>query len=213
MAGRTTLMISHNLLTVTDADRILFLEDGRVSATGTHRELLVHSPGYARLYRLHHPDDAESARATTAGPQTGRHRAGAPRHAVDRPHPARTPEAGPAPLPRLPEPGHRAAARPPGRPARHAAPVLASDVPADGGAMGWFGLPPDAPVPRDGALSALPLAEPVPARLGGGPHVQPGRHAATPAPRPRRGAEPDPSDEPPADSSAAASVSVPPAAC
>ena len=48
-------MISHNLLTVTDADRIVFLEDGRVGAVGSHAELLPGSPGYARLYRLHQP--------------------------------------------------------------------------------------------------------------------------------------------------------------
>jgi ABC-type multidrug transport system fused ATPase/permease subunit len=52
MAGRTTIVISHNLLTVTDADRILYLEDGRIAAAGTHTELLSASPGYARLYHL-----------------------------------------------------------------------------------------------------------------------------------------------------------------
>ncbi|WP_433279635.1 ABC transporter ATP-binding protein [Pseudonocardia xinjiangensis] len=52
MAGRTTIIISHNLLTVTDADRILYLEDGRIAAAGTHTELLSASPGYARLYHL-----------------------------------------------------------------------------------------------------------------------------------------------------------------
>jgi ABC-type multidrug transport system fused ATPase/permease subunit len=54
MAGRTTLIISHNLLTVTDADQILFLADGRITGAGTHDELLATNPGYAHLYRLHH---------------------------------------------------------------------------------------------------------------------------------------------------------------
>jgi ABC-type multidrug transport system ATPase subunit len=53
MAGRTTIIISHNLLTVTDADLIVVLDQGRVSAAGTHSQLLTTSPGYARLYRLH----------------------------------------------------------------------------------------------------------------------------------------------------------------
>lgn len=57
MTGRTTLVISHNLLTVTDADKIVFLSDGQVSELGTHHELLATSPGYAQLYRLHQQRD------------------------------------------------------------------------------------------------------------------------------------------------------------
>jgi ABC-type multidrug transport system fused ATPase/permease subunit len=53
MEGRTTIIISHNLLTVTDADQIIYLENGSITARGTHTELLASSPGYARLYRLH----------------------------------------------------------------------------------------------------------------------------------------------------------------
>jgi ABC-type multidrug transport system fused ATPase/permease subunit len=59
MAGRTTLIISHNLLTVTDADLILFLRDGRVTGAGTHHELLATNADYAHLYRLHQQRDAE----------------------------------------------------------------------------------------------------------------------------------------------------------
>lgn len=54
MAGRTSVVISHDLLTVTDADLILHLQKGRITAAGTHHRLLASSPGYAQLYRMHH---------------------------------------------------------------------------------------------------------------------------------------------------------------
>ncbi|MGH3833666.1 MAG: ABC transporter ATP-binding protein [Pseudonocardiaceae bacterium] len=58
ITGRTTILISHNLLTVTDADQIIYLEHGRITETGTHTQLLASNNQYAHLYHLHHPTDA-----------------------------------------------------------------------------------------------------------------------------------------------------------
>jgi ATP-binding cassette subfamily B protein len=58
MSGRTTIIISHNLLTVADADQIIYLEHGRITETGTHDQLLTNNNQYAHLYHLHHPADA-----------------------------------------------------------------------------------------------------------------------------------------------------------
>lgn len=47
--GRTTLTIAHRLSTVRHADRIVLLDGGRITAVGSHAELLEQSAGYARL--------------------------------------------------------------------------------------------------------------------------------------------------------------------
>jgi ABC-type multidrug transport system fused ATPase/permease subunit len=51
---RTTLVvIAYRLSTIRLADRVIFLEDGRVAATGSHDELMDGAPGYAAIIRAY----------------------------------------------------------------------------------------------------------------------------------------------------------------
>jgi ATP-binding cassette subfamily B protein/subfamily B ATP-binding cassette protein MsbA len=49
--GRTTVMIAHRLSTVTHADWIYLLDEGRVVEEGTHDDLMAHDGLYAAMYR------------------------------------------------------------------------------------------------------------------------------------------------------------------
>ena len=51
-AGKTTILIAHRISTIESLDKILFLEDGRITDVGTHRELQQRCPAYAKMVQL-----------------------------------------------------------------------------------------------------------------------------------------------------------------
>ena len=63
MAGRTSFVIAHRLATVLRADRIVVLEEGRITQLGRHAELLAAGGAYARLYELQFASTLEEERS------------------------------------------------------------------------------------------------------------------------------------------------------
>ena len=55
--GKTTILIAHRVSTVEGMDKILFVEDGKVIASGTHRELLESCPAYRSTVELQKLED------------------------------------------------------------------------------------------------------------------------------------------------------------
>ena len=51
MEGRTTILISHRISTVKNADQIVYVKDGQIVEQGTHQELLAREGHYHRLYQ------------------------------------------------------------------------------------------------------------------------------------------------------------------
>ncbi len=56
MSGRTVFVIAHRLTTVRHADRIVVLEGGHITDSGTHEDLLTRLGTYRKLYELQFMD-------------------------------------------------------------------------------------------------------------------------------------------------------------
>lgn len=50
--GKTTILIAHRVTTIENMDKIIFVDDGRILAVGSHSELLVSCPDYNRMVEL-----------------------------------------------------------------------------------------------------------------------------------------------------------------
>jgi ABC-type multidrug transport system fused ATPase/permease subunit len=57
----TVVLVAYRASSIALSDEVLFVEDGRVVATGTHEHLLEHEPGYQRLLKAYEEDAATRA--------------------------------------------------------------------------------------------------------------------------------------------------------
>jgi ATP-binding cassette, subfamily B, bacterial len=77
----TTVIVASRLATIALANRVLYLEGGRLVAQGSHQELLASVPGYARLARAYRRAEAagQEGSGEPRGPEgSGEPRGGAP---------------------------------------------------------------------------------------------------------------------------------------
>ena len=51
-AGKTTILIAHRISTISRMDKILFIDEGRLAAVGTHDELYASTPAYRKMVDL-----------------------------------------------------------------------------------------------------------------------------------------------------------------
>ena len=59
--GRTTILIAHRISTVEKMDKIIYIEDGKIGAVGTHEELLETCPDYKTMVELQKLEEEREA--------------------------------------------------------------------------------------------------------------------------------------------------------
>jgi len=59
LTGKTAIIIAHRLSSVLQADNILYMEDGRITASGRHEQLIKICPAYQNLVKLQFPGGAD----------------------------------------------------------------------------------------------------------------------------------------------------------
>ena len=57
-AGKTTILIAHRITTVEGMDKIIFIDDGKIAAVGTHAELVDTCRDYREMVELQRLNDA-----------------------------------------------------------------------------------------------------------------------------------------------------------
>jgi len=57
VTGRTSVVTAHRLSTIRKADRVIYIEDGRILEEGTHESLLARGGRYRALYELQFAED------------------------------------------------------------------------------------------------------------------------------------------------------------
>jgi ATP-binding cassette, subfamily B, bacterial len=67
IAGRTTIIIAHRISTIRRADRIVVLDKGKITETGTHSELMRQGQLYAKLHALQESGTSLAAQMTATG--------------------------------------------------------------------------------------------------------------------------------------------------
>ncbi len=58
--GKTTILIAHRISTIESMDKIVFIDDGKLVAVGTHSELYEGCPAYRNMVELQRLDDEQT---------------------------------------------------------------------------------------------------------------------------------------------------------